>query len=497
MSEGERIKKLAAAIKHNRELYYNHAAPEISDFEFDTLWDELKKLDPTNEVLHQVGPEPLPGTVKVEHLFPMRSLDKGVSDKDIVHFVTQSTKGGSQYLAQPKFDGSALSLEYIAGNLHRAVTRGSGERGEDVTLNAKMIANIPSRLNSPHTIHVRGEVVMPIDVFEEKYSDISPNPRNLCSGALRQKHGEGKAEASDLVFWAYDVQFPLESQGIKFDSELLIWLEKVGINPAPWEVFQSSTPQKEMIEYTKKWSILRESYDYEIDGIVFKLDELNHRERLGVTAHHPRWALAWKFPPQEASSVLLSVDWQTGRTGTVTPVARIAPQTVGGVTVENVTLHNVGEVERLGIKIGDKIKITRRGDVIPKIIENLGQATSSDLQNRHHADGTLFSGELSFRNIKIPQNCPSCKRVLTMEGAFLRCLSLECEARTTRGLIYWCKSLEMDGIGEKLIESLLEKNLIETITDLYRLNHSQITQLDRMGDKSANNVLEELFLGSV
>ncbi|MAK26396.1 MAG: hypothetical protein CMA02_03900 [Euryarchaeota archaeon] len=488
----ERIEFLAAEISRHSELYYNHSAPEISDSEFDALWDELKQLDPENEVLHKVGPEPLPGTVKVEHMFPMRSLDKGTTDADLTHFVTQSTSGGIQYLAQPKLDGSALSLEYVAGNLHRAATRGSGERGEDVTLNAKLVANIPTRLNHPYTIHVRGEVVMPLAIYEEKYSHISPNPRNLCSGALRQKHGEGKAKASDLVFCAYDVKFPQDSPQVRFDSELLHWLQNVGIEPAPWQIFQSENPQDEMIEYTQEWSLKRPSYEYEIDGIVFKLDELNHRERLGETAHHPRWALAWKFPSQEAHSVLLDVDWQTGRTGSVTPVARIAPQMVGGVTVENVTLHNVGEVERLGIKIGDKVKITRRGDVIPKIIENLGQASTTDLDNRFHADGTPFSGTLSFQNIVIPEECPACNRKLIMEGAFLRCLALECDARTARSLTYWCRTLEMDGIGEKLIEALLEKGLIVTIADLYRLNHSQLSTLDRMGDKSANNVLEEL-----
>ena len=183
MAGEERIKYLADAVRYHRELYYNHSAPEISDAEFDSLWDELKTLDPNNAVLHEVGPEPLPGTVKVEHMFPMRSLDKGTSDEDIIHFVTQSTFGGKRYLAQPKLDGSALSLEYVAGNLHRAATRGSGERGEDVTLNAKLVANVPTRLNIAIDCHVRGEVVMPLAVFEEKYRDVSPNPRNLCSGA--------------------------------------------------------------------------------------------------------------------------------------------------------------------------------------------------------------------------------------------------------------------------------------------------------------------------
>jgi len=492
MAGEERIKYLADAVRYHRELYYNRSAPEISDAEFDALWDELKDLDPNNAVLHEVGPEPLPGTEKVEHMFPMRSLDKGTSDDDIIHFVTQSTFGGKRYLAQPKLDGSALSLEYVAGNLYRAATRGSGERGEDVTLNAKLVANVPTRLNSPVDCHVRGEVVMPLAVFEEKYREVSPNPRNLCSGALRQKHGDGKADASDLVFCAYDVKFPNESPDAVNDSELLSWLQEVGIEPAPWEIFSSDTPQKEMIEYTKKWSAKRATYEYEIDGIVFKLDNLEQRENLGMTAHHPRWALAWKFPSQEALSVLLGVDWQTGRTGAVTPVARIAPQMVGGVTVENVTLHNVGEVERLGIKIGDKVKITRRGDVIPKIIENLGKASSSDMQNRYHADGRKFSAELSVQSIQIPKDCPACGRDLVMEGAFLRCMSLECDARTARALTYWCRTLEMDGIGEKLIEALLDNGLVKTIADLYRLSHSQISNLERMGDKSAYNVLDEL-----
>ena len=492
MAEGERIQQLAEVVSYHRELYYNHAAPEISDAEFDALWDELKLLDPSNKILHQVGPEPLPGTVKVQHIFPMRSLDKGTSDEDIIHFVTQSTFGGKRYLAQPKLDGSALSLEYVAGNLHRAATRGSGERGEDVTLNAKLVANIPSRLNIPVDCHVRGEVVMPLETFEEKYRDISPNPRNLCSGALRQKHGDGKADASDLVFCAYDVKFVNESPDAVYDSELLNWLQKAGIEPAPWQIFESEHPQNEMIQHTQEWSKSRSSYEYEIDGVVFKLDDLAQREILGMTAHHPRWALAWKFPSQEAHSVLLGVDWQTGRTGAITPVARIAPQMVGGVTVENVTLHNVGEVERLGIKLGDKVTITRRGDVIPKIIENLGSAVPSDLQGRFHADGTEFSGNLVHAEIAIPNECPACGRSITMEGAFLRCTALECDARTARALTYWCRTLEMDGIGEKLIEALLENGLVVSIADLYKLTHSQITSLDRMGDKSAYNVLDEL-----
>lgn len=493
MAEESRIEELSAAIRYHRELYYNHSAPEISDADFDKLWDELKAIDPDNSVLHEVGPEPLPGTVKVEHIFPMRSLDKGTTDEDIIHFVTQSTFGGKQYLAQPKLDGSALSLEYVAGNLHRAATRGSGERGEDVTLNAKLIANIPLRLNIPVDCHVRGEVVMPLAVFEEKYRTVSPNPRNLCSGALRQKHGDGKADAADLVFCAYDVKFVNDRPTAENDSELLFWLQKAGIEPAPWTIFNSDTPQVEMIEHTKEWSNKRSNFPYEIDGIVFKLDDLQQRENLGMTAHHPRWALAWKFPPEEATSVLLSVDWQTGRTGNVTPVARIAPQSVGGVTVENTTLHNPGEVARLGVKIGDKILIVRRGDVIPKIEQSLGRAKQEDLVGRRHADGTSFLSQLpQEQDIEIPKLCPSCDYQLVTEGAFLKCYNMLCDARTSRSILYWCRALEMDGIGEKLVEQLLDAEMISSIDGLYDLTESQLTSLERMGKKSAQNVLSEL-----
>ena len=334
---------------------------------------------------------------------------------------------------------------------------------------------------------------MPLAIFEEKYKHVSPNPRNLCSGALRQKHGDGKADASDLIFCAYDVKFVKDPPVVTHDSELLYFLKNsIGIEPAPWKIFSSSTPQKEMTEYTKEWIAKRPLYEFEIDGVVFKLDDLVQRENLGATAHHPRWALAWKFPSQEAHSVLLDVDWQTGRTGTVTPVARIAPQMVGGVTVENVTLHNVGEVERLEIRIGDKVTITRRGDVIPKIIENLGPASNLDLQGRTHADGSAFIGELITGEIQIPTDCPACGRTLTMEGAFLRCIALDCDARTTRALTYWCRTLEMDGIGEKLIEALLERGYVTEISDLYKLTHSQIASLERMGDKSATNAIDEI-----
>ena len=505
----QRVASLAQQIAHHSHLYYNLAAPEITDAEFDRLWDELKALDPGHPQLDRVGADVDPGSVKVDHLFPMRSLDKATKPEELSHFVNATTGGAVRFLSQPKLDGSALSLEYRKGRLVRAATRGSGERGEDVTRNARKIANVPARLPLPVDLHVRGEVVMPLSVFESNYRDVSPNPRNLAAGALRQKHADGKADASDLVFQAYDAKVPLGEDRhpdsdpvpeMDHDTEMLAWLaNEVGIEPAPWTLHEGSTPAEAadlFEEATKAWAKARTDYRFEIDGVVFKLDNLAQREQLGMTAHHPRWALAWKFPPEEATSVLMEVEWQTGRTGNITPVARIAPQYVGGVTVENTTLHNPGELERLGVKIGDKVLIVRRGDVIPKIEASLGPATTSDIEGRFHASGEPFLATLPpSSDIPVPNACPACGGTVAVEGAFLKCLSLMCDARTNRSILYWCRALELDGIGEKLVDQLLESNLVAGCADLYRLNAEDLLSLERMGEKSATNVLREIEKG--
>ena len=501
-----RVAWLAEQIAHHSDLYYNQAKTEISDSEFDALWDELKQLAPDHPQLQRVGAEIDPGTVKVDHMFPMRSLNKGTNDDDIAHFVTESSLESTRFISQPKLDGSALSLEYRKGRLVRAATRGSGDRGEDVTKNARRVENVPHTLGVEVDVHIRGEVVMRLSVFEEKYRTISPNPRNLAAGALRQKNADGKANASDLVFLAYDAKFPSEADrhpdsiappSENFDSAILEWLsETAGVEPAPWVVHDSGSEEasiESLCQETRTWSKGRELYSFEIDGLVFKVDDLEKRDLLGMTAHHPRWALAWKFPPEEATSVLLDVDWQTGRTGTITPVARIAPQRVGGVTVENTTLHNLGEVQRLDIQIGDKIRIVRRGDVIPKIEAGLGAATQSDVDGRTHADGEPFTGVLpERRQITPPDSCPACSGPIEIEGAFIRCTDVQCSARLGRSILYYCRALEMDGIGEKLVEQLIEEGLISSIPDLYRLDQPMLLSLDRMGQKSVDNVLSEI-----
>jgi DNA ligase (NAD+) len=501
-----RIATLAEQIAHHSNLYYNLATPEISDAKFDALWEELKSLDANHPQLRRVGAPIPPGSVKVEHRFPMRSLDKATDDGEVAHFVSETTAHGRRFVAQPKLDGSALSLEYRRGRLVRAATRGSGERGEDVTANALRVPNIPDRLPWEGDCHVRGEVVMHLDVFREKYAKIAPNPRNLAAGSLRQKNiDSGKGDASDLGFHAYDVRFvpnedkhPDSPEALEFenDSESIAWLRSVGITPAEEVVVEGSDDDdttQALLDETKRWTQERDKASWEIDGVVFKLDNLAKRELLGQTAHHPRWALAWKFPPEEATTVLLGIDWQTGRTGAVTPVARVAPVVVSGVTVENTTLHNVGEVERLGVSIGDKVRVVRRGDVIPKIIETLGAAQVSDIEGRFHANGEQFTGELPTSTLPhIPTECPECSTELSLDGAFLRCSNLSCSARLARSILYWCRALEMDGIGEKLADQLCEANLVKTIPDLYRLTTEQVQSLERMAEKSATNVMNQL-----
>ena len=503
-----RIAWLAEQVERHSDLYYNKAAPTISDAEFDELWDELKRLSPDHPQLSRVGSDPPPGSIKVNHLFPMLSLDKASTDDAVAHFVAETTAQGRRFVCQPKLDGSALSLEYRRGRLVRAVTRGNGVRGEDVTANARRIPNLPESIGWKGDCHARGEVVMPLAVFRNKYSDVAPNPRNLAAGSLRQKHADaGKGSPEDLVFLAYGAEFPTgpdrhpespDPPSFNLDSEAISWLEEVGIGVAGNSVVSGDDDEAtttEILSVTGHWYESRDSAEWEIDGVVVKLDRLDKRQLLGMTAHHPRWALAWKFPPEEAVTVLMDVFWQTGRTGNVTPVSRVAPVMVSGVTVENTTLHNRGEVERLGIMLGDKVRIVRRGDVIPKIIEVIGPAEESDLHGRLHADGTPFVGPLPKRvEITAPTDCPRCARELIEEGAFIRCTNLDCPARLERAILYWCRKLGMDGIGEKLAEQLCSTGLVKSLADLYRLKDREIEllSLDRMAEKSASNILEEL-----
>ena len=434
----------------------------------------------------------------------MLSLNNAFSVDEVGEFDRRCREGTGReflsYVAEPKIDGLAISLLYEQGELVRAATRGDGRTGEDVTLNVRSISSIPLKLRSdrvPPSLEVRGEVFMPIAGFarlnqqqQARDEKLYVNPRNAAAGSLRQLDSNVCAQRP-LSFFCYAVGVWQGTPSPDSQMQMLSELREFGfpVNPLAREV----TGLNACLDYYEDVIALRSSLDYEIDGVVYKVTSRVHRERLGMTAHHPRWALAWKFPPEEAVSVLLNVDWQTGRTGAVTPVARIAPQVVAGVTVENTTLHNAGEVERLDLRLGDKVRIVRRGDVIPKIEAGLGRATADDLANRLHADGRPFQAHLpDAAPIAIPTACPSCGAVLRLDGAFLRCDELMCDARASRALLYWCRALEMDGIGEKLVDQLLEQGLVAGLEDLYALTMEQLTSLERMGATSAGNVLAQI-----
>ena len=352
--------RLASEISRHSELYYNFAEPEISDSEFDALVEKLRKLDPNHPQLKAVGADPPPGSVKVEHEFPMLSLDKATTPDQISHFVNSTTASTRRFLVQPKLDGSAVSLEYRRGAAGQGGDQGSGTRGEDVTRNVRRIPNIPSRLEWRGDCFVRGEVVMLLETYSRKYADVAPNPRNLAAGALRQKHREsGKANAEDLRFYAYDVKFPnannrnegsQDPPNRRYDSQILEWITDLDIEPAGRSVVQSQqgdTVIEKLVQSTEQATNDRQNLPWEIDGLVIKVDELEKKALLGQTAHHPRWAPCMEIS-EESTTIVMSVDWQTGRTGNVTPVARVAPVTVSGVTVENTTLHNVGESAKVG-----------------------------------------------------------------------------------------------------------------------------------------------------
>ena len=320
---------------------------------------------------------------------------------------------------------------------------------------------------------------------------------------MRQKHDVGKADASDLVFHAYDVRFlPPEEQhpdsaappSDDEDDALLVWLEAAGIRPADWTVIEAETPAEvaqALIASTQTWTKARPTFPFEIDGVVYKVTSRTHRERLGMTAHHPRWALAWKFPPVEAVSVLLAVDWQTGRTGAVTPVARIAPQVVAGVTVENTTLHNAGEVERLNLRLGDKVRIVRRGDVIPDIEAGLGRAEQHDLTGRAHADGRPFEGNLPESPSSRRPRLASCGATLRLDGAFLRCDDLMCDARPHVRCCTGAVPLRWTALARNWLTNFWSKAWSPASKTSTRRPWT-VDVMERMGATSAGNVLAQV-----
>ncbi len=496
----DNIQELRDQINHHNYLYYVLDEPSLPDAEYDRLMRELQALENEHPELvtsdsptQRVGGAPLSGFTEVQHERPMLSLDNAMNAEEFAAFdqrVRDRLKSSEEieYACEPKLDGLAISLLYIDGLLERAATRGDGETGEDVTQNVRTIKNIPLRLigeDVPERIEIRGEVYMPKGGFEaynerarEQGEKVFANPRNAAAGSLRQLDSSITAKRP-LEFCAYSLGVVSEEYTLpETHSATLEQIQQWGLRIN--EEMRVVTGRENAEKFFAGLGEKRLSLGYEIDGTVFKVNSLALQNKLGFVARAPRWAIAYKFPAVEELTELLGVDFQVGRTGALTPVARLKPVHVAGVTVSNATLHNMDEIARLGVKIGDTVIIRRAGDVIPQVVS---------VVEERRPDTVI--------DIEMPDACPVCEsHVEKVEGeAVARCTGgLVCSAQRKEAIKHFAsrKAMDVEGLGDKLIEQMVEAGLIDTLDDLFHLSVDEIAGLERMAEKSAQNVLNAL-----
>jgi DNA ligase (NAD+) len=497
-SETKRIEQLRDLLRHHEYRYYVLDDPEIPDSEYDRLYRELVELERNYPDLvtldsptQRVGAKPLAAFAQVSHRIPMLSLDNVFSDEELAAFDKRihDRLGNDDeivYAAEPKLDGLAISIVYENGVLVQAATRGDGSRGEDVTQNIRTLPSVPLKLEGadyPALLEVRGEVFMPKDGFRklnqralERGEKTFANPRNAAAGSLRQL--DPKITASrPLSLYAYAVGAVEDGALPDTHSEILAQLRCWNL-----PVCRESEVVRGVsgcVTYYEKIQTRREQLGYDIDGVVYKVNRLDLQRRLGFVARAPRWAVAHKFPAQEEITTINEVEFQVGRTGAITPVARLEPVFVGGVTVSNATLHNMDEVRRKDIRIGDRVYIRRAGDVIPEVVR------------------VVPGRRGKTREIHLPDKCPVCgSDIEQLEGeAIARCSGgLFCKAQRTEAIRHFAsrKAMDIDGLGEKLVEQLVEQGLIDTVADIYRLKVDELAGLERMGEKSAENLVRAI-----
>ena len=500
MSLQQQIDTLRQDLRRYEYEYHVLDNPTIPDAEYDRLFHQLKALEAAHPELitadsptQRVGAKPLSGFAQIRHEIPMLSLDNAFSDEEFYAFVKRiedrliRLPDPLTFCCEPKLDGLAVSILYVNGVLTQAATRGDGTTGEDITANIRTIRNIPLQLlmdNPPTRLEVRGEVFMPHAGFErlnqqalEKGEKTFANPRNAAAGSLRQLDPKITSKRP-LVLNAYGIGI---AEGVDLPNthyDRLQWLKSIGIPVNPEIRLCNGTD--EVLDFYRDIQNKRSSLGYDIDGTVLKINDIALQEKLGFISKAPRWAIAYKFPAQEELTRLNDVEFQVGRTGAITPVAKLEPVFVAGVTVSNATLHNGDEIERLDIAIGDTVVIRRAGDVIPQII--------GVLHDRRPADA---------RPIVFPETCPVCdSAIVRIEGeAVARCTGgLFCAAQRKEALKHFVsrKAMDIDGVGGKLIEQLVDRELVHTPADLFKLDLTTLTRLERMGTKSAENALASL-----
>lgn len=495
----QKLTELRTTLRHHEYLYHVMDTPEIPDAEYDRLMRELRELEAQHPDLitpdsptQRVGAAPLASFSQVRHEVPMLSLDNVFDEESFLAFnkrVQDRLKSSDDliYCCELKLDGLAVSILYENGVLVQAATRGDGTTGEDITANVRTIRAIPLRLrgdNIPQRLEVRGEVFLPQAGFEKINEEarrtggkVFANPRNAAAGSLRQLDPRITAKRP-LTFFCYGVGALTGGELPESHSGRLQQFKAWGLPVSDW-VTLCHTPE-EVLTYYRKVEEDRPNLGFDIDGVVIKVDSLALQEQLGFVARAPRWAVAFKFPAQEQMTFVRDVEFQVGRTGAITPVARLEPVHVAGVLVSNATLHNADEIERLGLRIGDKVVIRRAGDVIPQVVNVV-----------------LSDRPEETREIVFPTHCPVCNSdVERVEGeAVTRCTGgLICGAQRKEALKHFVsrRALDVEGMGDKIIDQLVEKEYVHTPADLFRLTAGKLTGLDRMGPKSAQNVVNAL-----
>lgn len=461
MTPGEQIARLESEIRRHNRLYWDQARPEIDDYAYDRLVEQLRRLAPESPVLTELGPSRRLGAGH-RHAVPMLSLDKCYSDEDFARWLA-SFEGA--VVAMPKFDGIACSLTYDAdGRLRVAATRGDGVAGDDITYNATAIADVPTRLaRVSRELEVRGEIYMRLSVFERYRAEGMMNPRNLTAGAIKLKDRKRSA-AYELSFAAYDL-IGSEHETL---SGALGQLVDLGFPRVDWQLLEHA----EASTGYARFAALRPQLDYEIDGVVFKVDRFAEQRRLGSTSHHPRYAIAYKFQGESGVSTLERVEWSVARSGAITPVAHIAPVALSGVTVSRASLHNVAFIDRLGLTLGARVTVVRRGGVIPNV-EHVVEA--------------------GHGVVEIPAACPSCGSPVQRERDFLYCTAPgTCKGVILGQLAHYAAVTDLLGFGESLLDHAYSAGLLRDPADFYALEAPALEGLERSGKKLAQKLIGEI-----
>ncbi|NAO99403.1 NAD-dependent DNA ligase LigA [Halomonas sp. MG34] len=472
--------------------YYVLDKPSVPDVEYDQKLQELRKLEEEFPELvtqdsptQRVGGEPLEAFQKVEHKVPMLSLGNAFNEQDLRDFAKRAAQGTDEpvsFVCELKIEGLAISLTYENGKFILGSTRGDGSIGENITSNLRTIRSIPLTIKEKENLEVRGEAYMPHKSFlalnearEEKEEEPFANPRNAAAGSLRQLDPKIAAKRN-LDIFLYGVG-EWNNSNLTSHSDRLEALSKLGFKTNPeWRKCETI---EEVLEYVEYWTNERPNLSYEIDGIVVKVDNLDQQEELGYTAKSPRWAIAYKFPAEEAVTRLTDIELSVGRTGVVTPTAILEAVKVAGTTVKRASLHNEDLIREQDIRIGDTVVIKKAGDIIPKVVRVLTEKRTGDEEEFH-----------------MPTECPACGSELVRleEEVALRCINPNCPAQLKEGLIHFVSrnAMNIDGLGEKVIIQLFQENLVKTIADIYRLKREALLELERMGEKSADNLLQAI-----